>query len=257
MYWGFSVGGKMGRKKRTDTKGVVYLISFPNGKYYVGITTTSFEERKRSHISHRNTSNLAVHQALKTFFGQETWKVIAKGDSWEELTKLEVELIEKYQSYIFKNGYNLTLGGGGTVGYEHDDESKQKNSERKTQYFSNEENRIKHSEATKRAYLNNPKQAMQHSDFSKKRFTDENEREKVAEGMRTYLSDEENLRTHCIQRGAKPFFVQTKEGKYIGEWLNQSGCARELNLNKGHINRCLHGKRKSHKGYTFTYKDIE
>ena len=95
MYWGFSVGGKMGRKKRTDTKGVVYLISFPNGKYYVGITTTSFEERKRSHISHRNTSNLAVHQALKTFFGQETWKVIAKGDSWEELTKLEVELIER------------------------------------------------------------------------------------------------------------------------------------------------------------------
>ena len=26
----------MGRKKRIDTKGVVYLISFPNGKKYVG-----------------------------------------------------------------------------------------------------------------------------------------------------------------------------------------------------------------------------
>jgi group I intron endonuclease len=257
MYWGFSVGGKMGRKKRTDTKGVVYLISFPNGKYYVGITTTSFEERKRSHISHRNTSNLAVHQALKTFFGQETWKVIAKGDSWEELTKLEVKLIEKYQSYIFKNGYNLTLGGGGTVGYEHDDESKQKNSERKTQYFSNEENRIKQSEATKRAHLNNPKQAMQHSEFQRNRFTDKSEREKVAEGMKNYLSDKERLRIHSLQRGAKLFIVKTKGGEYIGEWLTQHECERELNLSVSHINHCLHGKRKSHKGYTFSYKEIE
>jgi len=42
----------MARKKRTDTKGVVYLISFPNRKYYVGMTTTSFEERKQLYMLH-------------------------------------------------------------------------------------------------------------------------------------------------------------------------------------------------------------
>ena len=247
----------MGRKKRTDTKGVVYLISFPNGKYYVGITTTSFEERKQSHISHRNTSSLAVSQALKKFYGQETWKVIANGDSWEELTKLEVELIEKYQSYISKNGYNLTLGGGGTVGYEYSDEAKRENSERKIEYFSSDKNRLKQSEATKLAHKNNPQQAKQHSEFQRNRYTDKNERKKVAEGMSAYLSDKERLRIHSLQRGAKPFIVKTKEGEYVDEWLTQHECARELNLSVSHINNCLHGKRKSHKGYTFSYKDID
>ena len=243
----------MGRRKRTNTAGIVYLISFPNGKNYVGITTTSFDERKASHISHMNTSNLAVHGALKKYFGQENWKIVAKGDSWEELTKLEVKFIQKYNSYIDDNGYNLTLGGDGASGYKLSDEQKLMHSKLKKKYFSNDENRLKQSKATRLVHQNKPHLAQEHSAFSKQRFTDKKERGKVSEGMKNYLSEKENLRVHSIQRGAKPFLVTKKGGKIVGEWLTQNSCARDLNLNVGHINKCLHGKRKTHKGYTFSY----
>lgn len=244
----------MGRKKRTDTSGVVYLISFPNGKKYVGITSTSFEERKASHISHMNTSTLAVHQALKRFKGKEEWQVIGEAINWEELTALEVKMIEKHQSHISKNGYNLTLGGDGTVGYEHTEEQKEKNRKAKTEYFSDEKNRERTSKATTLAHQKNPSLASAHSEFQKQKFTDPKERVKIAEGMREFLSDQENLRIHSIQRGAKPFLVHTLSGDFVGEWLSQNSCARELGLSVGHINHCLHGKRKSHKGYKFQYK---
>lgn len=243
----------MGRKKRIDTKGVVYLISFPNGKKYVGITTTSFEERKASHISHMNTSGLAVHQALKTFFGRETWEVIASADSWKQLVKIEIEMIDKYKSHISNNGYNLTLGGDGTVGYTHSEEQKQKNRNSRIQYFSDKKNREKQSIANKIAHQKNPEQGMEHSKFQKKRFTDPTERRKVAAGVSKFLSDDENLKLHSIQRGAKPFCVRKINGEFVGEWLTQHSCARELDLSVSHINSCLHGRRKSHKGFMFSY----
>lgn len=207
----------MGRRKRSNTAGVVYLVTFPNGKNYVGITTTSFDERKASHISHMNTSNLPVHKALKKFLGQETWKIIAKGDSWEELTKLEVEFIEKYKSYIDDNGYNSTLGGDGATGYKLSDEQKLVHSKIKRKYFSNDENRLKQSKSAKSAHQKKPQLAKQHSDFSKKRFTDKRERKKISDGMKNYLSDKERLRMHSLQRGAKPFFVTKKGDEIVGK----------------------------------------
>ncbi len=37
------------------------------------------------------------------------------------------------------------------------------------------------------------------------------------------------------------------------EYASQSECSRVLNLNVGHINNCLKGRNKTHKGYTFEY----
>jgi len=244
----------VGRKKRTDTSGIVYLITFPNSKKYVGITTTSFKERKQSHISHRNTSGLAVHAALKKFYGSETWEIIGKADSWEDLTELEIKLIEHHKSHISENGYNLTRGGDGAVGFEHSDQQRQRNSDAKTRYFESTENRRKHSESTRRAHRANPGQAADHSKFSKERFTDPKEREKVADGMRSFLSDKDNLELHSIQRGAKPFSVFKVTGEFVGDFFTQHECARELDLYVSHINNCLHGRRKSHKGYRFVSK---
>lgn len=243
----------MGRPERSNTKGVVYLIEFPNGKKYVGITTTSFEERKKSHLSHRNTSQLPVHQALKKFFGSESWQVIAEAESWSELANIEVQMIEFHQSHTSKNGYNLTLGGDGTVGYTHTQEQRKKNSNAKIDYFSKSQNRIKQSKASIIAHYKNPEQAKKHAIFQRKKFENENERKKIADGMRNFLSDEENLINHSITRGAKVFLVRTIDGDNVGEWLTQHQCSRDLNLQVSKINNCLHGKRKSHGGYTFHY----
>ena len=244
----------MGRPDRKDTSGIIYLITFPNGKRYVGLTATTFEERKKSHISHRVTSDLPVHNALQKYLGSETWEIIDSASNWDELVELEKKYIDQLKTYISKNGYNLTYGGDGTVGYRHTDEQKRLNSSAKKKYFNDPQNRRKQSEATKKAHHDNPKQGKNHSILLKQRYSDLAEREKRSSEMTNYLSDEENLRIHAIQRGAREFLVFEKAGKFIGKWLTQSQCARDLSLDVGHLNACLKGRRKSHGGFVFIYK---
>lgn len=244
----------MPRKERVDTKGIVYLISFPNNKYYVGITSTSFEERKRNHLSHANTSNLAVHNAIVKYGKKVKWEVIDKADNWDDLTDLEIKFIKEYNSYIDDNGYNLTRGGDGTVGYKHSKEDNLRNSNRRTKYFADPANKAKQSEANKLAHKNNPQQAKNHSEFQKKRFQDDSERERVAEGMKKYLSKKENLERHSRVRGGKEFYVLDLDDKVVAEYLIQAECAREMKLQTSKINNCLKGKRKTHRGFKFKYK---
>lgn len=244
----------MPRKKRLDSKGIVYLISFPNKKKYVGITSTSLRERKQNHISHRNSSNLPVHNALVKYGDKVCWDEIDIANNWDELVKMEIKYIKKYKSFIDDNGYNLTRGGDGTLGYLHSEESKQKNSERRTQFFKNLKNRKMQSKAGILAHHANPKLAKEHSEFQIERFKDKNEREKVAEGMRKYLSKKENLERHSRVRGGKEFYVMDLEENIIAEYLIQAECARKMNLQHSKINLCLKGKRKTHGGYKFKYK---
>ena len=42
-------------------------------------------------------------------------------------------------------------------------------------------------------------------------------------------------------------------GELIGTWVIKSKCAKEMNLNRDSIKRCLDRKQDSHKGYTFSY----
>jgi group I intron endonuclease len=244
----------MGRKEKLSTEGVVYLISFPNGKYYVGITSVSFEERKRSHLSHMCTSDLPVHKALKKYQHLVNIEIIDKANTREQLNDLEIKYIKKYDSHIDNNGYNLTLGGGGTVGYRHSGKSKLNNSSRRKKYFKNPVNRKKQSRSTKLAHRNNPNQAIEHAAFQKERYKKSSERKKTSKGMKRYLSNSENRKTHSVQRGAKPFLVFDGNGELVGEWLAQNQCAGSLDLDVSHINHCLKGRRKSHKGYFFRYK---
>jgi group I intron endonuclease len=244
----------MPRKKRVDTAGIVYMISFPNGKNYIGITSTSFEERKRNHLSHMNSSNLPVHNAIKKFKDSLKWQIIDSAKNWEDLTSLEMKYIKKYDSYINNNGYNLTLGGDGTVGYKHSDEQKRKNSITRTKYFESSKNRKKQSKANTIAHYKNPNLAKKHSEFQTKRFQNKSERDRVADGMRKYLSKKENLERHSRVRGGKEFYVLDLEDNVIAEYLIQAECAREMKLQTSKINNCLKGKRKTHGGFKFKYK---
>jgi group I intron endonuclease len=236
--------------------GIVYKATSPSGKVYIGITITPLKERKRTHLrSVKNGSELPLHNAIRKYGMKNIrWDTIDKADTWDELCEIEAKYIEEFDSY--SNGYNLTLGGEGTFGLKHDEEWCIRNSERRKKFFQNPINREMQSLANQRAHDENPVQAIEHSKFMKERYKKKSAREKTAEGMRKFLANSKSRRIHSIQRGAKPFFVY-RDGELIGEWLTQRECARDLNLDFSHINRCLHGKRKSHGGYTFKYKDNE
>ena len=237
-------------------KGIVYKATSPSGKVYIGITITPLKERKRTHLRNvKNGSETPFHNAIRKYKMRNIkWEIIDRGDKWDDLCALEIKYIEMFDSY--RNGYNLTKGGEGTFGLKHNEEWCSRNSEIRKRYFEDPQNKEMQSLANKLAHEENPQQAIEHSRFMKERYKKKSEREKTAKEMRDYLSDPQNRETHSIQRGAKPFYV-FKNGKAVGKWLTQRGCAQDLNLTFSHINHCLHGRRKSHKGYTFKYIDDE
>ena len=100
--------------------GVIYAITnLINGKQYVGLTTTSLEERWDRHLEQvsRKEASL-IHKAI-TLFGEEnfTLEQIAHASSIKELRVKERELIQTLNT-LTPNGYNVTLGGevGGAPG---------------------------------------------------------------------------------------------------------------------------------------------
>jgi predicted GIY-YIG superfamily endonuclease len=50
-----------------------------------------------------------------------------------------------------------------------------------------------------------------------------------------------------------PFEVYTKAGEFVGKYRSQRDAAKDLELKQPHVNDCLRGKRKSHRGYIFSY----
>lgn len=85
-----------------------------NGKIYIG-KTYRLNKRKYEH-KHREV-NTYFHNALKKYgFENFKYEVIAQTDNDKTLNFLETYYIRKFNSFI-ENGYNLTRGGEGTLGY--------------------------------------------------------------------------------------------------------------------------------------------
>lgn len=101
--------------------GIIYKATFPNGKCYVGQTVNSLEYRKKKHLQRLVTENTPFHRAIQKY-GKDNvcWEVIDTAKNIDNLNEKEIYWIDIHKSYIHShqsNGYNLTLGGGGSVGY--------------------------------------------------------------------------------------------------------------------------------------------
>jgi len=85
-----------------------------NGKIYIGQTSKTLKYRKLSHKARvRFGSSYHFHNAIRKYgFEIFEWKILKKGiKNKDELDKLEIEYIKKFNS--IKNGYNISTGGGG------------------------------------------------------------------------------------------------------------------------------------------------
>ena len=97
----------------TQPNGVIYAITnLINGKQYVGLTTTSLEERWERHIEQALSKKASLlHKAIaedsqKNF----TVEIIDRAFSIKDLTAKERYWIKKLNT-LNPNGYNVTLGG--------------------------------------------------------------------------------------------------------------------------------------------------
>lgn len=89
---------------------VLYILCFPNGKHYVGITDQSVSARLRQH----RRSRLPVGHAIRHFWPSVAAQVLACGTR-PEMAELERFLISDRKTQVDQQGYNVTEGGDGTT----------------------------------------------------------------------------------------------------------------------------------------------
>lgn len=100
------------------SKYLIYKITFPNGKVYVGLTSKGLEVRKKQHLRSANKpkshSKLPVHKAISKYKDSITWKIIEDNiASLKKASEKEISYIKALDSANRKFGYNATNGGGG------------------------------------------------------------------------------------------------------------------------------------------------
>lgn len=105
-----------------NEEGVIYCLTSPEGKRYVGQTCNSLRKRCRQHAIQTIKKNFPISHAIKKY-GIENFKVriVKKGLKTQgELDFYEIKYIAQYK--LIKNGYNCSKGGrtGGVL--KHTDE---------------------------------------------------------------------------------------------------------------------------------------
>jgi len=245
---------------------IVYAAK-SNDKFYIGVTTQSFQERIKEHFRHS-----------KTLFDKEVddqfkWAILESNIANKtKLGQLEQLYISQFNSMI-PNGFNQTKGGVGTHGYTHSNESKIHNSKTKKEFFKDPKNRKKVSRGVQIAHAVNPVQAEEHSDFMKSRFDKTTEtgvknRKIASQKQKDFIKKNiKNQVEHSISHGSRPFVV-IKDKCVIGAFLSQAECSRRIGVQISHISQILNKKmtvdkrngkkysRKTAKGHSFRYIDL-
>ena len=104
-------------KKDNMKSGVIYKITSPSGRYYIG-KTVNLNGRLSSYKNHNNKEQRLIHNSiLKYGWENHTFEVLGEFHV-NVLSEMEIKFIEEYNSFHGKNslGMNLTLGGDGSTG---------------------------------------------------------------------------------------------------------------------------------------------
>ena len=121
--------------------GLIYKVTSPSDKIYVGQTIKTLEERKQKHFECSKYVNPAFNNkfycAIRKYgFENFKWEIVYNNVPVRFLNEYEIWTIDFYNSY--KYGYNMTLGGTSIRGFRHSDETKEKWSKLRKGYKPNE-----------------------------------------------------------------------------------------------------------------------
>ena len=219
----------------------VYMHVSPSGKRYVGITCMNVNQRWRGDGS--GYKGQAFYNAIIKY-GWNNIKhiIIARGLTEDEAKWLEIELIREWDTTNKHKGYNITMGGDGTVGYHHTEEWKINNCGENHPMFGKhhtEETKKKISEAT--SGKNNPFYGKGYLISGEKHYfygavMSEEQRKKISESrIKNAIAKGKNnpnaKAVICIT--TMKIFDTSKEG------------AEFYKTNRSGISQCCHGTRKS------------
>ena len=277
-----------------EVYGIIYLIKNKvNGKCYVGQTQKEkgFDYRyycsgegiervynyHKSLREHNRSYNEHLLRSIEKygFEAFEVNKCLDYAFSLEELNIKEKVYIQLYDS--LKNGYNETLGGDGTEGRPHSEETRQKISEANKgdnhpMYgkYHTEETKQKMSKIKKGE--NNPMHGNHHSEEAKQKIREGNKGKHLSNEAKQKISEAKKGENNPMygnhhSNEAKQKISEARKGKYVGEnhpraiavycyeldeiRLCAKEWAKELCLNRTTITCCSKGRQKSTGGYHF------
>ena len=244
----------------------VYKHTSPNGKVYIGITSTSLNRRWGYGSNYHN--NEYFSRAIRKYGWENfTHDVLYTDLTAEEAELKERELIAFYHSTDPNRGYNLTTGG--EKGKRHHPSSIQKMREKKIGKYVGKKNpsygthpseltRRRISEALKGRFSGerNPNYGKPMSDRQKKLISDSRKGKhypKLSEAIKTseaWIETREKMK--------KPVVQYTKDGQFVKEWESAPDASVALiGHRKGQSNicGCANGNLKSAYGYVWKYPE--
>lgn len=261
--------------------GVIYKLTSPSGKSYIGQTRNPFDIRWKQHIRDANyNSILPIHVAIRKYGPENFVNQILEEVPNEELNNKEQYYIQKYNTY--NNGYNCTLGGEGNCKIPDDiiiklweDGLCSADIARELEVQGHTiENRIKG------LYSDEEIQQRRYSAIGKKRQLDDDniktlwdqdysitqisevlfyDRHTVSRTLQRLGITQEQLeysrKIHSGDKKNSPIMQYDKNGIFIREWFSISEAARQLNIHAGNICKVLKNERKTTGGFIFKYKE--
>jgi group I intron endonuclease len=262
----------------------LYVHISPNDKRYYGITKQKTEYRWRNGKAYKN--NKYFINAIKKY----GWNNFKHEVLFTDLTKSEAKLLEQIYIVLYdttnrEKGYNITLGGEGSNGLKHTEESKQRISKNNAKYWKGkhltEETRKKLSKANKGK--NHPMYGKNLSEETKQKLSETHKGKNLSEETKQKLSkafkgknhpmygkhlteetkkkiSEANKGKHHTEE-AKKKMSEARKGKNIGNnnptaksviclttgriFFTGKEAGEYYNTGKTHISSCCKGKRKS------------
>ena len=189
---------------------LIYCIkNIINNKEYVGLTKRPLEERWKQHIYESNKQdswewNTPLGNAIKKY-GKDLFEVfvLEECSSETELKQKEIQLIKERKSLSTENGYNLTLGGDGRLGYKLSEETKRKIGEGNFGKVMSNEAKEKMSVAAKKRSVGklSPMDGKKHTEESKQKIISfltgrkhsEESKRKCSESMKAFIQNKKLL----------------------------------------------------------------
>lgn len=215
-----------------------------NGKVYIGQTVNKFNKRKVQHLSDAKNNkypNFKFHRALRKY-GKDVfdWDILHKNvcdtNTLNILEQLEITIHDS-----FNNGYNMTLGGEGFIGYHHSEETKEKIKINNAKYWENknipQEMREKISETLKGKYSG------EKNPFYGKTHTEE---------TKLIISEKGKLRPIDTYFQISVLQLNKQTGEIINKFPSISSAENLNNINN--ISASCTGKQKTAGGYLWIYE---
>lgn len=218
---------------------VYKIINLLNGKVYIGITIQGSQTRWLHHLYEaRSGSSFPIHNAIRKY-GKDSFKVEVieeiEDKDYDYLKEREKYWIQYYDSYNRNKGYNLTLGGDGTFGRTHSEETKDKIRQKALGRKVSIESRKRMSDSQKKVNRD-------YSDLGKR------------SNKKRWANPENKLKSSLTNPNNKEILQLTLDNIVIEKFRSASEAARQIGVNfHGNISSCAVGKLKTAYGFKWAY----